>query len=189
MVAAGSILGPHGARPALRVRLTREGIRFLHILFALVFATLLFEQPKGWRFYRFSLFLPYILAVPVVGVIFSYLLTLNGALNEILRARKLDVLALDWLGNPGLSLKTVLEIIIWKEMGFGIVLFFARLMSVSEEIYDHHSTPDEVRIEVLRQAQGLSSGFVVANGSPITPGTPEENVDAMIRTVKGELFK
>ena len=30
----------------------------------------------------------------------------------------------------------VLAIIIWKEMGFGIVLFFARLMSVSEEIYD-----------------------------------------------------
>jgi ABC-type sugar transport system permease subunit len=106
------------------------------ILIALIFATLLFEQPRGWKFYRFSLFLPYILAVPVVGVVFGYLLMLNGALNEILRFLRMDFLALDWLGSPGIALKSLLGIIIWKEMGFGIVLFFARLMSVSEEIYD-----------------------------------------------------
>ena len=61
---------------------------------------------------------------------------LNGALNEILRSVRLDVFALDWLGSPKIALKSVLAIIIWKDMGFGIVLFFARLMSVSEEIYD-----------------------------------------------------
>ncbi len=106
------------------------------ILIALIFASLLFEQPRGWKFYRFSLFLPYILAVPVVGVVFSYLLMLKGALNEILGFIGLNFLALDWLGNPTIALKSLLAIIIWKEMGFGIVLFFARLMSVSEEIYD-----------------------------------------------------
>lgn len=106
------------------------------IIIALIFASLLFEQPKGWKFYRFSLFLPYILAVPVVGVVFGYLLMLKGAVNEILSFLKLDFLAFDWLGNPSIALKTLLAIIIWKEMGFGIVLFFARLMSVSEEIYD-----------------------------------------------------
>lgn len=106
------------------------------ILISLIFASLLFEQPRGWKFYRFSLFLPYILAVPVVGVVFSYLLMLKGALNEILGSIQLDFLALDWLGNPTIALKSLLVIIVWKEMGFGIVLFFARLMSVSEEIYD-----------------------------------------------------
>ncbi|MGQ9616571.1 MAG: carbohydrate ABC transporter permease [Spirochaetota bacterium] len=106
------------------------------IIIALIFASLLFEQPSGWRFYRFSLFLPYILAVPVVGVVFGYLLMLKGAVNEILSFLKLDFLAFDWLGNPSIALKSLLAIIIWKEMGFGIVLFFARLMSVSEEIYD-----------------------------------------------------
>lgn len=106
------------------------------IIIALIFASLLFEQPGGWKFYRFSLFLPYILAVPVVGVVFGYLLMLKGAVNEILSFLKLDFLAFDWLGNPSIALKSLLAIIIWKEMGFGIVLFFARLMSVSEEIYD-----------------------------------------------------
>ena len=106
------------------------------VIIALIFASLLFEQPRGWRFYRFSLFLPYILAVPVVGVVFSYLLMMKGAVNEIFQVLHLDFLALDWLGNPKIALKSLLAIIVWKEMGFGTVLFFARLMSVSEEIYD-----------------------------------------------------
>jgi ABC-type sugar transport system permease subunit len=106
------------------------------VLIALIFASLLFEQPRGWRFYRFSLFLPYVLAIPVVGVVFSYLLMMKGAVNEVLGHLRLDFLALDWLGSPKIALKSLLAIIVWKEMGFGIVLFFARLMSVSEEIYD-----------------------------------------------------
>ena len=42
-------------------------------------------------------------------------------------------------------------------------------------------TPDQVRAEVLRQRAAAPSGFVVANGSPITPGTKPENLQAMIR--------
>jgi ABC-type sugar transport system permease subunit len=69
-------------------------------------------------------------------VVFSYLLMMKGAVNEVLSLVRLDFLALDWLGSPKIALKSLLAIIVWKEMGFGIVLFFARLMSVSEEIYD-----------------------------------------------------
>jgi raffinose/stachyose/melibiose transport system permease protein len=106
------------------------------VVLALIFATMLFDQPRGWKVYRFSLFLPYILAIPVVGIVFSYLLTKNGAVNQILSGLHLNFLALDWLGDPDVALKSLLGIIIWKEAGFGIVLFFARLMSVSEELYD-----------------------------------------------------
>jgi ABC-type sugar transport system permease subunit len=143
--ASGPFIGLDNYKFVLRNPVFGEAVRhnlFLLIgvplltLISLIFASLLFEQPRGWKFYRFSLFLPYILAIPVVGVVLSYMLTLNGALNEILRFLKLDVLALDWIGSPKLALKTLLAIIVWKEAGFGIVLFFARLMSVSEEIYD-----------------------------------------------------
>ena len=106
------------------------------IILALVFATMLFDRPRGWKVYRFSLFLPYILAIPVVGIVFGYLLTKNGAVNQILQSLKINFLVFDWLGDPNVALKSLLLIIIWKEAGFGIVLFFARLMSVSEELYD-----------------------------------------------------
>ena len=143
--ASGPFIGVDNFRFVLRNPVFQDAVKHnlfllvgvpILVILALIFASLLFEQPRGWKFYRFSLFLPYILAVPVVGVVFSYLLMLNGALNEILRAVRHDVFALDWLGSPKIALKSVLAIIIWKEMGFGIVLFFARLMSVSEEIYD-----------------------------------------------------
>lgn len=106
------------------------------VFFAIIFAVLLFERIRGWRFYRVSLFLPYILAIPVAGTIFGYMFTKNGIVNEILRATHLNFLAVDWLGDPKFALWTLMIIILWKEIGFGIALFLARLMSVDESIYD-----------------------------------------------------
>lgn len=107
------------------------------ILFAsLFFAVLLYERMRGWKFYRFTLFLPYILAIPVVGVVFSYIFQLNGVLNFLLEKAGLDFLAQDWLGSSRWALWTIMFVVVWKELGFGIVLIFARLMSVSKDLYE-----------------------------------------------------
>lgn len=103
---------------------------------ALLLALLLYERVRGWQVYRLILFLPYILAVPIIGVVFSNMLTLNGVVNETLRSLGLGVLALDWLGSPDRALLSVMGVIVWREMGFGIVLFLARLMSLNEELED-----------------------------------------------------
>jgi len=100
---------------------------------SIFFAVLLYEGARGWRVYRSVLFLPYILAVPIVGIVASYIFQLNGALNSILRAVGLDGLALDWLGSERLSLLTVGIVIVWREVGFGIILFLARLLTMDEE--------------------------------------------------------
>ncbi len=96
-------------------------------------AVLLFETRKGMKFYRSAVFLPYILPIPVVGVVFGQLLQLNGALNSALRAFGFHSLALDWLGDPGQALWTMSAIIIWKEVGFGTILILARLISLPLE--------------------------------------------------------
>jgi raffinose/stachyose/melibiose transport system permease protein len=103
------------------------------LVLSIFFAVLLFEQARGWRIYRSVLFLPYILAVPIVGIVASYIFALNGALNSILRAAGLEGLALDWLGSEHLSLLTVAIVIVWREIGFGIILFLARLLSIDDE--------------------------------------------------------
>jgi ABC-type sugar transport system permease subunit len=102
------------------------------VAISLVVSVLLFDRVRGWRLYRSVVFLPYILAVPVVGIIFSYILQLNGVLNVGLRGIGLDRAALDWLGDESLALWSVLFVIVWREVGFGIVLFLARLMSMDE---------------------------------------------------------
>jgi ABC-type sugar transport system permease subunit len=106
------------------------------IILSVFFAILLFEKIRGWKFYRFVLFLPYILAIPVIGVVFSYIFQLNGVLNFLLEKVGLNFLMADWLGSSKWALWTVMFVIVWKELGFGIVLVFARLMSVPKDLYE-----------------------------------------------------
>jgi ABC-type sugar transport system permease subunit len=103
---------------------------------ALVLAVFLFERIMGWRLYRMTLFLPYLLPIAAVGLVFSYIFQLSGVLNDFLNAVGAGALAQDWLGSTSLALPTVMFVIIWKEVGFGVVLFLARLMSVEEELFD-----------------------------------------------------
>ena len=106
------------------------------VVVALVLAIFLFERIRGWQLYRTTLFLPYLLPITVVGLIFSYIFQLSGVLNDLLKLVGLGWLALDWLGSTRLALPTVMFVIVWKEVGFGVVLFLARLMSVEEELFD-----------------------------------------------------
>ena len=103
---------------------------------ALVVAVILFDQIRGWRLYRTLVFTPYILAVPVIGVTFVYLYGYNGVVNEVLRAIGLGGLAQDWLGSPKLVMPSILSVIIYRELGFGVMLFLARMASIREELYE-----------------------------------------------------
>jgi raffinose/stachyose/melibiose transport system permease protein len=98
---------------------------------SIVVSVLLFERARGWKLYRSVLFFPYILAVAVVGIVASYIFQLNGVLNAILRGIGLG--GPDWLGDDQLALVTLMLVIVWREVGFGIVLFLARLLSLPEE--------------------------------------------------------
>ena len=100
---------------------------------SIVFAVLLYERARGWKVYRTVYFMPYILAVPIVGIVASYIFEFNGALNSILRGAHLNFVAEDWLGSERWSLFTVGVVIVWREVGFGIVLFLARLLTMGDE--------------------------------------------------------
>lgn len=128
-------------RDAVFLQAVRNNLKLLltvpvTVALALLLAVFLFERIKGWRLYRTTLFLPYLLPITAVGLVFSYIFQLSGVLNDFLRAVGAGVLAQDWLGSTALALPTVMFVIIWKEVGFGVVLFLARLMSVEEELFD-----------------------------------------------------
>lgn len=94
-------------------------------------SVLLFERVRGWKIYRSVFFFPYILAVPIVGIVASYMFQLNGVVNSILRGIGLG--GPNWIGSERLALITLMIVIVWREVGFGIVLFLARLLSLKEE--------------------------------------------------------
>jgi ABC-type sugar transport system permease subunit len=100
------------------------------LVVSILLATLLYEQLPAWKFFRTILFLPYILAIPVVGIVGSFLFQLHGPVNQALEALGLDRLAIDWLGQERYALFTVALVIVAREVGFGIVLFLARMMTL-----------------------------------------------------------
>lgn len=103
---------------------------------ALIFAVLAYQRTAGWRVYRALVFVPYILAIPVVGIIFSVVYAQNGPLNETMRSIGLESATHEWLGEPGWALFAILAVIVWKEMGFGALLFGAGLANADEDLYD-----------------------------------------------------
>ena len=74
--------------------------------------------------------------MPVVGVLFGQLLTLHGALNTSLQTIGLGGLAQDWLGDPDWALRSLAGRDHLAELGFGVILFLARLLSLPPNVFD-----------------------------------------------------
>jgi ABC-type sugar transport system permease subunit len=106
------------------------------VAWSLLIAVVLYERLKGWKLYRVILFMPYILAIPIIAVIMKKLFQFNGPVNEVLRWLSLDFLALDWIGSSDVALWTVMMLIIWRESALGIILFLARMLSLDESLME-----------------------------------------------------
>ncbi|MHB2029404.1 MAG: carbohydrate ABC transporter permease [Acidimicrobiales bacterium] len=103
---------------------------------ALFVALVLNEIVRGWKVYRFIVFIPYILPAVAMGLAFSYILQQNGSLNSLLTDLHLRALALDWLGSERISIYSVGGVIVWQQLGFGIILFTAGLLSLPQEVIE-----------------------------------------------------
>jgi ABC-type sugar transport system permease subunit len=103
---------------------------------ALAIALVLNTQPRGWRPYRAISFFPYILPATAIGLTFGYLLEQSGIFNTLLRQWHLGFLAKDWLGSSSIVVPTIGSVIIWQQLGFGIVVFCAALLGVPVEIIE-----------------------------------------------------
>jgi len=106
------------------------------VIWSLLLAVVLYERLKGWKLYRVILFLPYILAIPIIAVVMKKIFQFNGPFNEALRWAGMDFLALDWIGSSDVALWTVMLLIIWRESALGIILFLARLLSIDESLIE-----------------------------------------------------
>jgi raffinose/stachyose/melibiose transport system permease protein len=106
------------------------------VAWSLLIAVVLYERLKGWKLYRVVLFLPYILAIPIIAVVMKKIFLFDGPVNEVLRWIGLDFLALDWIGSSDVALWTVMMLIIWRESALGIILFLARMLSMDESLME-----------------------------------------------------
>jgi raffinose/stachyose/melibiose transport system permease protein len=106
------------------------------VAWSLLISIVLYERIKGWKLYRVILFVPYILAIPIIAAVMKKMFQFSGPVNEMLRWLGMDFLALDWIGSSDVALWTVMLLIIWRESALGIILFLARLLSLDESLIE-----------------------------------------------------
>jgi raffinose/stachyose/melibiose transport system permease protein len=161
----------------------------LKTIIALILALLLHHGVKKLvSLHRALVFLPAILPMVVIGILFKSILhPRNGLLNEFLKLIGLDALAMFWLGDPAIALTSVIGVDTWKGVGYIMVILLAGLQIIPTEYYEAAEIdgangfkkliyitlpllmPAIIVITVLNMLHGLrvfDIVFVLTNGGP-----------------------
>ena len=136
------------------------------VVISLLVSVLLYERVVGWKLYRIIVFVPFVLAIPIIAVVMKRMFQFSGPVNEVLRWLSLDFLALDWIGSSDVALWTVMILIIWRESALGIILFLARLLSLDEALVEAAKIEganwwQRLWYIILPQMRGVIEFFVV----------------------------
>lgn len=101
----------------------------------LLLAALLAEGGKVRNFFRTVLFMPTVLSVVIIGFIWQLILNpLWGVAESMLKAVSLGELFGPWLGKPESALVTVSLISVWQFVGIPMILFYAALIGIPDEL-------------------------------------------------------
>jgi len=158
----------------------------LKLTFALLVAVILSAKLKGINFFRTIYYLPSILGGSVaISVLWRFLFAKDGVINSL--TAKLGIPAVDWLGNPDISLFTIGLLTVWQ-FGSSMVLFLAGLQQIPSELYEAASIDgaSKVRIffkvtvplltpivlfnvvmQMINAFQEFTGAFVITNGGPM----------------------
>ena len=124
--------------PAVRSAFANVGIFLvinvpLTVVLALVLASGLNAIVRGRAILRTAYYVPYVTAsVAVVGV-WLFLFSGSGLVNRVLGPLAPDP---SWLVNSRLAMPSIAFFVVWKQLGFFILLYLAALQNVPKELYE-----------------------------------------------------
>lgn len=105
-------------------------------LLGIIFAVLLNEKPFGWKVFRFIYYLPSIISMVTIGLLFKILFSYTGPLNEILRLIGLDSLAIEWMGKGNSARAVVFLCLIWSNIGWQVLIIFGGMSSIPKNVFE-----------------------------------------------------
>jgi raffinose/stachyose/melibiose transport system permease protein len=90
----------------------------------------------GGNFLKGLLYLPSIISMIILSLLWNGILKYNGILNNILISLGLVAERADWLGNPRLALLSLIFVNAWTYVGYGTIIFLAGLNSIPPELLE-----------------------------------------------------
>jgi multiple sugar transport system permease protein len=105
---------------------------------SLVLAVLLNNKLRLHSLFRTAFFLPYVLDLFVVGIVWTFIYSPHyGILNRILETFGITYFSEQgFLGRPGTAMPAVVLVNVLKSAGFGMVLYLAALQNIPDSIYE-----------------------------------------------------
>lgn len=153
---------------------------------ALGLALLMRAPLPGKDLFKAALFLPSILSMVVVALLFKLFYAPGGALNGALA--RLGVGAHGWLTDPRTALPAIMAMDVWAAVGYYAIIFYAAFTAIPRELYEaaeldgagawaslRHVTLPLIRptlafvlvINTIRSFQVFVEVFVMTQGGPL----------------------
>lgn len=106
----------------------------LVIFVALISSILLFEQFRGWKFFRVIFFLPNVLSVAVIGLIFRNAFGYDGAVNQFLGL--FGVEPIQFFIDSNYSIGIIILALVWSGFGYQSLLLLAGLTAINPAVFE-----------------------------------------------------
>lgn len=101
---------------------------------ALMLGYCLANLGKGRSFYQWALFIPVVVSMAAVALLFRFILSRTGILNYLLELMHLPTSA--FLSGSSTALPSLAAVAFWKGLGGNVVIFTAGLLAIPAELYD-----------------------------------------------------
>lgn len=102
-----------------------------------LFIAILLNRSKllGRNLFRVGYYLPSITTTVAIAVVWKWVLNPRyGILNWILSF--LGVTGPSWLGDPKWAMPAIIMLVVWKGLGYNMVIFLAGLQNIPEHLYE-----------------------------------------------------
>ncbi|MEU4406445.1 sugar ABC transporter permease [Streptosporangium sp. NPDC023963] len=158
----------------------------LTVVIALVLALLVNRPFRGVGLFRSALYLPHIVSLTVVSLVWLWMYSPNGLFNDILATFGLP--RQKWLLDADTALNAASAMRIWKALGSNMVLLLAGLQSIPRNLYEAARVDGAgrwntfryvtlpglrpmlvyvVTMDIVFLAQGFAEIYVLTKGGPL----------------------
>lgn len=109
----------------------------VEIPLAMILATFLTSGIKGSTAFRVSYFLPSVLSVAVVGLIFSIMFSsYNGIINAMLRGMGFIRKNINFLGRRNNAFFVIILVSLWTSFGLNMIYFIMGYQNIPKDLYE-----------------------------------------------------
>lgn len=92
------------------------------------------KNKKLSAIFRTTFFIPSLISLTVIGLLFTFIYQPTGLLNAILDAVHLSGLKHGWIGEEGTAIFAVIAVSQWKSIGYTMMLLIVAIQRIPEEL-------------------------------------------------------